>query len=308
MLDARGLPPYLVELKTAEHLAGTSHYGHPPAGIPAKAGTTNTFLPEVTAFVVPPSGGSAHNDNCRHLGPSRGTGNSYVLIFAPELWPELAADWYARYEAHFWQKTWWAEGWREYPRQLEPEFAAYMDGRLAYDVDAGPIIAGFSPATNAFGLAAATINGRLDHAYTLGTQIIAATWPLPDGSLLGPRILSSQGHAPYLGEACILFFLSQTPHESATIVTGGHTPGCVTIGYVFYFGTGLALLLIAGIGAWRWRRNQSLRSIPCERLQFTVWAGLLIVAAALTISQHLGTATLVLLVIQLFPCTENRLH
>jgi hypothetical protein len=259
MLDARGLPPYLMDVTTAEH-----------------------------------------------LGPSRGTGNSYILLFAPELWPELAAEWYARYEQHFWQKTWWAEGWREYPQQLELKFAAYMQGRIAYDVDAGPIIAGFSPAANAFGLAAATINGRLDHAYTLGSQIIAATWPLPNGSLLGPRILSSQGHAPYLGEACILFFLSQTPHKNATIVTGGHTPGAVTIGYVFYFGTGLVLLLVAGGGAWRYRRVTAQSDFPCQRLQFVIWVGLLVATVVLVATHHAFFAIPALLTAFLLPYRQKR--
>jgi len=258
-LDACGLPPYLMDVKTAEH-----------------------------------------------LGPSRGTGNSYILIFAAELWPELAADWYSRYETHFWQKTWWAEGWREYPRVLDPKFDSYTDGRLLYDVDAGPIIAGFSPAANAFGLAAAKINGRLDHAYTLGSQIIAATWPLPHGSLLGPRILSSQGHAPYLGEACILFFLSQTPHEGAKIVTGGHMPGCVIIGYVFYFGTGLALLLIAGLGAWRYRRVTAQSDFPCPRLQFAIWAVLLISAVVLLTTHHASIAIPALLIAFVLPFRQKR--
>ncbi len=258
MLDACGLPPYLMDAKTAEH-----------------------------------------------LGPSRGTGNSYILIFAPELWPELAADWYSRYEQHFWQKTWWAEGWREYPRVLDPKFDTYTDGRLLYDVDAGPIIAGFSPAANAFGLAAAKINGRLDHAYTLGSQIIAATWPLPDGSLLGPRLLSSQGHAPYLGEACMLFFLSQTPHEGAKIVTGGHAPGCVIIGYVFYFGTGFVLLLIAGGGAWRYRRVTAQSDFPCQRLQIVIWAGLLVTAVVLVATHHASLAVPSLLIALLLPVREK---
>ncbi len=261
-LDACGLPPYLMDVNTAEH-----------------------------------------------LGPSRGVGNSYVLIFAPELWPEVASEWYERYVRHFWQKTWWAEGWREYPRIIDPKFDGYMDGRFIYDVDAGPIIAGFSPAANAFGLAAAAVNGRLDHAYTLGAQIIAATWPLPDGSLLGPRILSSHRHAPYLGEACILFFLSQTPHASATRVTGGHTPGSVIIGYVFYFGTGLGLLCLAGRGAWRWYQRNSQAAIPCERFQFVLWLGLLLAAATLIVMHHIITALLVLLVAQCFPwrqCGDHR--
>ena len=53
-----------------------SHYGHIPVSIPAsafalratadrgKAGTTNTFLPGFAVFVVPPSGGSTHNEDC----------------------------------------------------------------------------------------------------------------------------------------------------------------------------------------------------------------------------------------------------
>ncbi len=207
---------------------------------------------------------------------------------------------------HFWQKTWWAEGWREYPRVLDPKFGSYTDGRLLYDVDAGPIIAGFSPAANAFGLAAAKINGRLDHAYTLGAQIIAATWPLPDGSLLGPRLLSSQSHAPYLGEACMLFFLSQTPHDGATIVTGGHAPGCVIIGYVFYFGTGLVLLLIAGLGAWRYRRVTAQSDFPCQRLQFAIWAVLLISALVLVATHHASIAIPALLIAFVLPFRQKR--
>lgn len=180
-----------------------------------------------------------------------------------------------------------------------------MDDRLSYDVDAGPIIAGFSPAANAFGLAAAKINGRLDHAYTLGSQIIAATWPLPHGSLLGPRLLSSQSHAPYLGEACMLFFLSQTPHEGATIVTGGHAPGCVIIGYVFYFGTGLVLILMVGIGAWRYRRVTAQSDFPCQRLQFAIWAALLVAVVVLVATHHASIAIPALLIAFLLPARDK---
>ncbi len=35
-----------------------------PASFPAKAGTTNTFLPDSKMFVVPPSGGSVNQENC----------------------------------------------------------------------------------------------------------------------------------------------------------------------------------------------------------------------------------------------------
>jgi hypothetical protein len=243
-------------------------------------------------------------DSATHLGPSRGIGNSYILIFAPELWPNAAATWYRQYEEHFWQTTWWAEGWREYPRTLDPKFASYMDGRFLYDVDAGPIIAGFSPAANAFGLAAASINGRLDHAYTLGTQVIAATWPLPNGSLLGPRLLSSQQHAPYLGEACLLFFLSQTPNKHAQIIAGGKAPACVTLGLVFYLGTGGLLLVAAGIATWRYRRQRNRRCTPLPQVQFSIWLGLLSTAIWLAVMHRVPFALLFIAIALLLPYSQ----
>ena len=45
------------------------------------------------------------------------------------------------------------------------------------DVDSGPV-------------GAARANGRFDHAYPLSAEMLFACWPLPDGTLLFPRILS----------------------------------------------------------------------------------------------------------------------
>lgn len=164
---------------------------------------------------------------------SRGTGNSHTLLFAPELWPDLARDWYAAYDRAFWQDRGWAAGFREYPRDAgKPE--------TFFEIDAGPVIAGFSPAANAFGLAATRRNGRFDHARTLGAQIVAASWPLPNGTLLGCRILSAVGgkHAPYLGETALLFHLTQNPAPGIPITRGGRTPPLVWGLLAFYFGIG----------------------------------------------------------------------
>jgi hypothetical protein len=147
------------------------------------------------------------------LGPSRGVGMSHVCIFAPELYPQHAETWYSLYEEQFWQERMTAAGFREFPKDLP-------DRDWLHDVDAGPVINGFGPTANAFGVAAARANGRFDHAWTLSAQILAACWPLPDGTLLGPRILSSAVDAPYLGEAAILSFLTQQPVEGMTITTG----------------------------------------------------------------------------------------
>lgn len=237
----------------------------------------------------------------RLLGPSRGVGNSYTLIFARELWPKRAKEWYRKYEKHFWQERWWAAGFREYPKQVEPELENYVDVRTIYDVDAGPIIGGFSPAANAFGMAAAKVNGRFDHAYTLSSQVIAASWPLPDGGLLGPRFISSREHAPYIGEACLLFFFSQHPHPTAQIVRGGHWPGCVYIALAFYLGLGALLLLAVVCGLYKYLRNRDSLETPHPQFQFIVWA-ILIAGGGIILGQGcLAYGTLAILLAQLLP-------
>ncbi len=50
---------------------------------------------------------------------SRGCGNSWLTLSAPELWPDRAAAWYAAYEQHFWQDDWLAKGFREFPRGID---------------------------------------------------------------------------------------------------------------------------------------------------------------------------------------------
>ena len=96
-------------------------------------------------------------------------------------------------------------------------------------------------------MAACKINGRRDRAYTLASQVLAASWPLPNNALLGPRILSDGAHAPYLGEACMLFFLTQQPATGVPITTGGFTPAFVYLAYGFYFGVGILILVSAAL-------------------------------------------------------------
>lgn len=242
MLDPRGLPPYVIE----------SHSGE-------------------------------------HLGPSRGVGNSYVLIFMPELWPDLAPLWYERYETHFWQDRGWAAGFREFPPD-EP------NSEWGYDVDAGPILAGFSPAANAFGLAAAKVNGRLDHAYTLGAQVLAACWPLPGGGMLGTRFLSDPRHAPYLGEACMLFFLSHATPPGTVVREGGRVMPVVFMLYAVYFGGGGLILLAVGLS---WRRRG--KRVPAEAVQYVIWLALISSGGILLLAGQTSFGLMALLLAQLFP-------
>ena len=98
------------------------------------------------------------------LGSARGVGLSFMLIWAPELWPETAQQWYAQYEKHFWQEGWLLAGFREFPRKHP-----IPNWRL-FDVDAGPVLAGYGTAASAFGIGAARANGDFEHAYPLSAR------------------------------------------------------------------------------------------------------------------------------------------
>jgi hypothetical protein len=148
---------------------------------------------------------------------SRGVGNSWISIFAPDLWPAQSKEWYAKYENSFWQDQGWAAGFREFAK----------DDRVPdwfFEIDAGPILDGFGTAANAFGLAAARKHGRFDQAYTLSMEMLAVSWPLPNGTLLGPRVLSHAAVAPYLGESGMLYVLTVNPKEGQPVVRGGRKP------------------------------------------------------------------------------------
>lgn len=215
-------------------------------------------------------------DTGRHDGLSRGIGNSYVCMYAPELYPDSAKQWYEAYQKYFWQEKIGAAGFREYPEDL-PGLEWF------FDVDSGPVMAGFSPAGNAYGMAAARINGRFDQAWPLAAQVLAVCWPLPNGRLLGPRILSNGAHAPYLGEANMLYLLTQQPAPGQAIRTGGRIPPLVYGLFVFYFGLGIYECLSVYRQTRNWHKNRAGISIPAASFQCGLWAALMLCGLALTL-------------------------
>jgi hypothetical protein len=164
-------------------------------------------------------------------------------------------------------------------------------------VDAGPILAGFSPAANAFGLAAAKVNGRLDHAYTLGRQVLAACWPLPWGGMLGTRLLSDPVHAPYVGEACMLFFLSNPAPPDATLSSVRGPLPVVGALYGVYFGVGG--LILAAV----WLRGRRTRGcvVPQAWVQLLVWAGLIVTGGVMVLTGRPSIGLIALLLAQILP-------
>lgn len=172
----------------------------------------------------------------RQVQPSRGVGNSWTLIFAPELYPSHAKNWYDTYTRDFWQDHSWASGFREYARGTP-------DAEWTFEIDAGPVIDGLGTASNAFGIAAARSNGRFDQAYELSTEFAAVSWPLPSQTLLAPRSVSHAADAPYLGETAVAYFLTVQPAAGVSVVRGGRAPLIVYFAVLIYFG-------ISALVAW----------------------------------------------------------
>lgn len=231
------------------------------------------------------------------VGRSRGCGDSFMLIWTPALWPDVAPAWYDRYEQHFWQHRWTAVGFREFPKDMP-------DGDWFADVDAGPVLAGHGIAACAFGIGAARANGRLDHAYPLTAEMLITAWPLPDGTLACPRMLSNAVDAPYLGEAGVLFALTRMPAAGTTLITGGHLPGFFYLGLSLYLGVGLLILLGTWRGLRRWRRQPS--EVPWERGQAVLWAFLLIGGVVVAIVWTSAGGAAMILATQLLPRVRRK--
>ena len=183
------------------------------------------------------------------IGVARGNSNSFLLTFAPEIYPEKAKKWFSQYEANFWQERFSAVGFREFPKNYKGLGFFYMD------VDAGPVIGGYGAAANAFGVAAARANGRLDLAAPLSHQMLTVSWPLPSGNLLIPSFLSSAADAPLIGEIGVLFSLTVQPAKGIISKQGkSHSPFAWIVSFI-YAGIGIVVLRIS----WKkWSRREEL--------------------------------------------------
>lgn len=228
------------------------------------------------------------------LGPSRGCGNSYVSLFAVEIWPEQAQQWYDLYTRFFWQEAWTAAGFRESPKDL-PGYDWYID------VDAGPVLKGYGFAACAFGVGAARVNGHFEQAFPLTTEMYAVSCPLPDGTLLIPRLLSNAADAPFLGEAAILFNLSRLPASGLSVQTGGGIPRFTFLVLALQAATGLILVAQSLLAIRRWRKPTEPVPAAFGRWQFSVWVCLCVTGLALLLLGHWSFGSVALLGAQLLP-------
>src|SRR6185436_20682387 len=127
--------------------------------------------------------------------------------------------------------------------------------------DAGPVMDGYGTAASAFGIGTARTYNRFDQAYPLSAEALAASWPLPDGTRLGPRMFSNLSDAPYVGETALLFSLTRQAITGDSSPSDGYIPASVYFGILFYLACGGLLLWRAIFLLRRWRKLEN-SSVP----------------------------------------------
>ncbi len=273
----------IAAIKRADAVLGTDHSAFCHRALRAFTGDRLDPATQLPVYLANPLSGHP-------FSPARGCSNSYGTTFGPEVWPDAARGWYALYEKHFWQHRLWAVGFREWPR-------GDVHGDWYFDVDSGPVIAGYGTSACAYGIAAARTNGRFDHAWPLSAEALAMSWPLPNGALAGARILSNASDAPYLGEAGMLFIFTRQPLPGFAEVKGGRLSGCVCVILCAYLAVAVILIWSAWRSVRQWRRNAD-RTVPHEKYRFGAWAALILAAAAIYLFGPWPAALAVLLLAQ----------
>ena len=251
-------------IRRADAVLGTDHSAFINRSLRGFVGPASTRLH------LPPY--SAEAETGVPLSESRGCGNSYFCLTSPELWPGSAKTWFQLYENSFWQQRLGFAGFREFPCDVK-------NTDLNADVDAGPVIAGCGVAANAFGVGAARKNGRFDLAYPLSAEMLTTVWELPNGTLDAPRLLSNLSDDPMLGEAAILWFMSDQPEKGFPVKAGGSVAP-----FVYIVLTGALLFgiwrIAAAVKVFRSSLRQPEPAVSAPRLQAVLWAGLVIGAVA----------------------------
>ena len=284
--------PAIAAIRRADTVLGTDHSEFATRAI---RGFQETRLDEDTglpAYFVDSRTGRAKD--C-----ARGVGLSFMLIWAPELWPETAQDWYAKYEEQFWQQGLLSAGFREYSKDVDVGWFALND------VDAGPVIGGYGAAASAFGIGAARAMGRFDHASALAAQAIVGTWPLPNGTLMGPRFLSNISDAPYLGEAAVLFSFTRMPVNIERVIEQVNLPLSVYIGIFLFICLGCFEVLATIFRTRRIYKCNSKYYVPAARLQVIVWFALIISAVLIWTISSVCIGLIILLTAQLIPLKKR---
>jgi len=278
----------IAAIKRADNVLGTDHSDFAKRSVRAFEDDRldkNTRLPAYVCYAESGCGDDS----------ARGVGISFMLIWAPELWEEVAEQWYSNYEEYFWESSSFLSGFREFSNNISGK-------EWMFEVDAGPVVKGYGTAACAFGIGAARANGRFDHAYPLAAELIVASMPLIDGTLLTPRMLSNSTDAPYLGEASNLFLLTRMPVDGVDIVTDGYMPTIVYIVISFLFIMVFVITVSLIVSVKKFYKSNSLNlKVIMPKVQFLIWCILIVTACIYYFKVNLSFTILLLFLAQVFP-------
>jgi len=277
-------------IRRADAVLGTDHSKFISRSLRAFIG------PRSTRFKLPSY--MAASETGAPISEPRGCATSYLCMMSPELWLGPAKTWFQIYEKFFWQQRLGFAGFREFPKDVP-------DTDWTIDVDAGPVIAGFGVAADAFVVGAARRNGRFDLAYPLSAEMLATVWELPNGTLAMPRILSNLSDAPMLGEAAILWLLSVQPEKGFPVRTGGNIP---TFVYVVIIGALLFGIwrMVAAINTFRAVLREPEPAVLAPGLQAVIWMALIVGAIVVSCFASTLPGFALLLAALLLPRTKKR--
>jgi hypothetical protein len=278
--------PAIAAIYRADEVLGTDHTKFVQRAVRAFQGNAIDPLTGLPAYM-------ADSHTGQGFGPARGVGITFMLIWAPQLWEDTAQEWYASYDHHFWQREWATAGFREFSKELP-------NGQWFIDVDAGLVMGGYGTAASAFGIGTARTYSRFDQAYPLSAEALAASWPLPDGTRLGPRMFSNLYDAPYVGETALLFSLTRQPITGEGALSDGYIPPSVYFGILFYLVCGGLLLWRAIFLLKRWRKSANL-PIPQPKLQASLWLALFIMGLVMLLFFSKAIGIIFLLLTQTLP-------
>ena len=281
-------------IKRADAVLGTDHSAFVARAVRGFTGN------KLTRHQLPPYAAIAKTG--MPASQSRGCATSYFCLTAPELWPGRARQWYELYDRLFWQERATAVGFREFPKDIP-------QSDWMFDVDAGPVVAGYGVAANAFGVGATRKIGRFDRAYPLAAEMIASVVELPNGVLALPRVLSDWNDAPLLGEAAILWQLTVQPERGFTVKTGGEIPTYVRVVLISLFVVGIWRIWAAIGNLWQILRpspGDPKRIILAPRFQSVAWSGLMLVVVGALVVGYYAIGIAVLAIGTLLPATKKK--
>jgi hypothetical protein len=283
--------PAIAAIHRADAVLGTDHAEFVERAIRAFQGDAVDKLTGLPTYI-------ANSRTGQGFGPARGVGITFMLIWAPQLWENASQEWYASYDHHFWQREWATAGFREFSKELP-------NGEWFIDVDAGPVLSGYGTAASAFGIGATRTYGRFDQAYPVSAEALTASWPLPDGTRLGPRMFSNLSDAPYVGETALLFSLTRQPLIKGGAPADGYLPAAVYFGILFYLICGSLLLWRAVFLFKRWKKQEA-NPISQPKPQLFLWSAFLVTALIMLIFFNKAIGVLLIFLAQTLP-THGRI-